>query len=338
VGIILGRILDLPPLAMLYLGREFNLLFWALLGYSAVRSASAIGRPLVLILLMPMSLYVASTLSADAPTNAFAAAYTAMICSLISRKDQTVNLPRFFMLLLLSLAVCLCKTAYAPLLGLVLLIPSDRFGGPSRYAAKLAILIAVCAAAAWAWDSMSSSLDTQIRLSNDVSARAQIQLLEQNPLHFAPILVETFQKKGWTYLREYIGLIGWYDRYVPTAFVVSYLVFLLLACVPGEDSPVLPPVGKVAAAVVPSVTVSFLIIALLDYLYWTSIGSPFIDGIHGRYLIPLSPAIALLLSSAMRRLGLGFHAKSDGLNLTTAIISVLSCGYFLAMVWNRYYG
>jgi len=86
------------------------------------------------------------------------------------------------------------------------------------------------------------------------------------------------------------------------------------------------------------VTVSFLIIALLDYLYWTSIGSPFIDGIHGRYLIPLSPAIALLLSSAMRRLGLGFHAKSDGLNLTTAIISVLSCGYFLAMVWNRYYG
>ena len=95
-GIILGRVLRVTPLAMIYLGREFNLLFWILLGYWAMRSAPLIARPLVLILLMPMSLCVASTLSADAPTNAFAAAYTAMICNVSSRKDKKLESSQLF--------------------------------------------------------------------------------------------------------------------------------------------------------------------------------------------------------------------------------------------------
>ena len=46
LGIILGRVLGAPPLAMLYLGREFNLLFWTLLAYWAMRSCAG-DRPSV---------------------------------------------------------------------------------------------------------------------------------------------------------------------------------------------------------------------------------------------------------------------------------------------------
>jgi uncharacterized membrane protein len=338
LGIILGRVLGAPPLAMLYLGREFNLLFWTFLAYWAMRSAPVIARPLLLILLMPMSLYVASTLSADASTNAFAAAFTAMICNLISRKDKTADLLSYLVLMVLSLAVCLCKSAYSPLLGLLLIIPAACFGGSRRYAIKLAVLVGICAAVAIAWESKSSSLDARINMSNDVSARTQFQMLERNPLRFVPVLLETFRQRGWSILQSYVGLIGWLDKYLPTPFVAGYLVVLLLACVPNEDAPALPPAVRVAAAVVPCVTISFLVIALLSYLYWTPVGSSFIDGIHGRYLIPLSPAIALLLVSARRRLGVGFHAKPQFLNRMTAIISLVSCGYFWALVWSRYYG
>ena len=336
-GIILGRVLGAPPLAMLYLGREFNLLFWTFLGYWALRCAPMIARPLLLILLMPMSLYVASTLSADAPTNAFAAAFTAMICNLFSRKDETANLLRLFLLTILALGVCLCKLAYSPLLALLFLIPSSRFGGPLKYAMKLTALIGICVVVL-IWQSNSSSLDTRIRISNDVSPRAQLELVERNPLHFAPLLLETFRLRGWSYLQSYVGLIGWFDKYVPAAFVAGYLAVLLLASVPGDDTPALPRAGRIAAAVVPAVVISFLFIALLSYLYWSPIGSPFIDGIHGRYLIPLSPAVALLLVSGLHRLGIGVHAKAAFLNLTTAVISLISTVYFLAMVWNRYYG
>jgi uncharacterized membrane protein len=338
LGIILGRVVGAPPLAMLYLGREFNLMFWTLLGYWAVRSAPVIARPLLLVLLMPMSLYVASTLSADASTNVFVAAFTAIICNLVSRTDKTADLPSYLILMVLSLTVCLCKSAYSPLLGLLLIIPAGRFGGPLRYAVRIGVLAGVCVAVAFTWESNSSSLDTRINMSNNVSARAQLQLLEHNPLRFVSVLLETFRQRGWSYLQSYVGLIGWLDKYLPAAFVAGYLVILLLACVPSDDSPLIPPAGRVAAAVVPSVTVSFLMIALLSYLYWTPVGSSFIDGIHGRYLIPLSPAIALLLISVARRLSVGFHAKPQFLNLITAIISLISCGYFWALVWGRYYG
>jgi uncharacterized membrane protein len=337
LGIILGRVLGVPALGMLYLGREFNLLFWTFLGYWAVRSAPVIARPLVLILLMPMSLYVASTLSADAPTNAFAAAYTAMICNLISRKDKTVNLQRFLLLAVLSLAVCLCKFAYAPLLGLMFLIPASRFGGRLRYAVQLIVLVGVCAAIL-AWMANSSSLDTQIRMSDNVSARRQFHLLEQSPLNFAQILLETFRQRGWLFIQSYVGLIGWLDKYLPAAFVVGYLAVLFSTCMASDGLPQMSPAGRDVAVVLPSVSISCLIIALLDYLYWTPVGSSFIEGIHGRYLIPLSPAVALLMVSAMRRLGIGFRAKPQYLNLMTAIISLVSCGYFLDLVWNRYYG
>jgi uncharacterized membrane protein len=115
LGILTGRLLSLHPLTMLYLGREFNLLFWIIVGYWSIRTAPSIAHPLLLILLMPMSLYVAATLSADAPTNAMAAALSAMVCGMIGRKEDLVTPGRWLLLLILSIAVCLCKTVYAPL-------------------------------------------------------------------------------------------------------------------------------------------------------------------------------------------------------------------------------
>jgi len=251
-----------------------------------MRSAPVISRPLLLILLMPMSLYVACSLSADAPTNAFAAAFTAMICSLISRKDIPVNLPRFLMLMVFSLAVCLCKFAYVPLLGLVLLIPASRFGGRLRYASQLAILVGACAAAS-VWASNSTSLDTQLRMSDDFSARRQFQLVEQSRLHFALVLLDTFHQRGWSFLQSYVGLIGWLDKYLPAVFIVSYLVRSDIGVCTGEDAPTPPPVGRVVAIVVPFLALSFVGIALLDYLYWTPVGSTLskesMDDISFRY-------------------------------------------------------
>ena len=222
-------------------------------------------------------------------------------------------------------------------MGLILLIPASRFGGGLRYAGQLVVLVAVCVIAS-IWASNSSGLDTQIRVSGDVSARRQFQLLEQRPLHFAPVLLETFRQRGWSFLQSYVGLIGWLDQYLPAAFVISYLVILLLACVPGGNMPPPPSAGRVAAVVVPSVSLSFLIVALLSYLYWTPVGSSFVDGIHGRYLIPLSPATALLLVSTLRRFGVEFRTNPLFLNLVAASVSLISCSYFWALVWNRYYG
>ncbi len=340
LGIALGRIIRLPPLAMLYLGREANLLFWILLGFFALRCAPAIARPLFLLLLMPMSLYVASTLSADPSTNAEAILFTALICKYFNGGPNSIDGKAFMLLLALSIPLCVSKLVYVPLLGLLLLIPAGNFGGTGKYMIKLATLTAICALLFVLWVRASSNLDTRNALSNNVSARAQFQLLEQHPAHFAPLLLETFRRRGWSFLQSYVGVIGWLDMYLPAAVVVGYVLLLLLACWSCEDHPPLPSPLRCTVIILPAMIISFLVIALLDYLYWSPVGFPYIDGIHGRYLIPLTPAILILVCSATRRLPsrLRVHAPPGALDTAAAVISLGVCLYFLAVVWNRYYG
>ncbi|HEX4053422.1 MAG TPA: DUF2142 domain-containing protein [Tepidisphaeraceae bacterium] len=340
LGIALGRVLHLPPLAMLYLGREANLLFWILLGFFALRSAPAIARPLFLLLLMPMSLYVASTLSADPSTNAEAILFTALICKYFNSGPHSIGRKAFLLLLVLSVPLCVSKLVYVPLLALLLLIPARNFGGTGKFMAKFAALAAICAALLLSWVRASSNLDTRNSMSNNVSARAQFQLLEQHPTHFAALLGETLQQRGWSFLQSYVGVIGWLDMYLPAPVVVGYVLLLLAACWWCEDQPPLPSPILSATAILPAVIISFLAIALLDYLYWSPVGFPFIDGIHGRYLIPLTPAIFILACSVARRLPqrLRPHPPPAILNAATILISLGICSYFLIVVWNRYYG
>jgi uncharacterized membrane protein len=340
LGIGLGRALGVGPLAMLYLGREANLLAWILLGYLSLRSAPGIARPLFLLLLMPMSMYLAATVSADVSTNAFAVLFTATVLKYsVLPEPDSIGPRRFLTLLILSLAVCLCKFAYVPLLALLLLIPTRNFGRPARYAAQMFILAAAGASVWFLWISVGSGLDARICLSDDVSARVQFQWLAHHPFRFAPVLLETFRLKSWVFLQGYVGLIGWLDMYLPAAFVIGYLILLVLACLPSEDKPRLPPPRRAAAVVLPAVVCSFLIIALLSYLYWTPVRAAFVDGIGGRYLIPLSPAVFILACSAMRRASrFRLPCSARTLNALMILISLLACIYFLAVVRNRYYG
>ncbi|MGD0461317.1 MAG: DUF2142 domain-containing protein [Tepidisphaeraceae bacterium] len=338
LGIGLGRALGLPPLAMLYLGREANLLVWTLLGFFALRSAPAIARPLLLLLLMPMSLYLAASVSADPSTSGLAALFTALVCKYFQRKSS-IGRKAMILLAAVSIFLSVSKYAYLPMLGLLLLIPARNLGGPGKFAMKLSLLAALNVTALLIWVSASStSLDT--RLKNDASAPLQLQWLEQHPTRIPGLILETFRLRGWLYLQSYVGVIGSFDEPVAAPIVVGYVTLLLLACWSCDPQPLLPSPARAAAIVLPVVTLSCLIIALLDYLFWSPPGLFFIDGLNGRYLIPLTPAMFLLLCSAFRRLPPLWRPQppQSALNLATALICLCICIYLLAAVWNRYYG
>jgi len=237
---------------------------------------------------------------------------------------------------LLCIGVCLCKFAYAPLLALLLLIPAQNFGGRTRYFVKVAALIIAGAAVSAFWIFSSSNLETKINLSSSVSAPAQFEWLVHHPFRIAPLLLETFCLRGWPIAQSYVCLIGWSDMYLPTWFVIGYLMLLAAACLVGEDKPALPPARRTAFVVLPAVACSFLTIALLSYLYWTPVRASFIDGIGGRYLIPLSPAFFLFICFSTRRLHLRIPRMA--LDRGMILISLGVCIYFIVVVWRRYYG
>jgi uncharacterized membrane protein len=337
LGISIGRLFGAAPLMLMYLGREGNMLAWALMGYLALRIAPAIARPLFLLLMMPMAMYLAATNSADAPTSGFAILFTAVVLRYSGEPANSIDVRRRLILLLLCAAVCLCKFAYAPLLLLLFLIPPANFGPPRKYAISLAILF-LAGAAAWAiWTyECSASLNSRINSSFNVVPSAQFDLLRQHPLHFAPVLWNTFRAQGWTILKLYVGLIGWYDVLVPSWFAAVYLAALFLSCVPISEHFRLPPLKKISMTILPASIISLFLIAFLSFLYWTPVGASQIDGIHGRYLIPLTPAVFILLSALLQRTKLPLRPRAA--DLSVWLLAILTSTYFAVMIWNRYYG
>jgi uncharacterized membrane protein len=338
IGIALGRLIGAGPLTLFYLGREGNLLGWILAGYVALRCAPIIAPPIFLLLLMPMPLYLATTNSADAPTSALTILFTAMVFRYSGGTVNSVGARRWLILLLLSVGICLCKFVYAPLLLLLLLIPIRNFGSGKKHAFMLAILV-VMAATAWAIWTVSSSagLNSRINGSPNISPADQLHQLEQNPLHFAAVLWATFAAQGWTYLRLYVGLIGWYDVLAPAWLAAGYIAILFFACLPPRDKPTFPTLSSATILVLPAVLSSLLMIAVLSYLYWTQVGAPQIDGIHGRYLIPLSPAVFILVCAAFNRIGLKSPLQPRAMKLILPLISLFTCIYWTIAIWNRYY-
>jgi uncharacterized membrane protein len=89
VGIALGRLFDLPPVALLYLGRLMAVVCTVFLGYAALAATRFFRWPLLLLLLMPMTLFQAASLSADAVTNALSIVFFG---SLLGQMEQNRDL------------------------------------------------------------------------------------------------------------------------------------------------------------------------------------------------------------------------------------------------------
>jgi uncharacterized membrane protein len=138
----------------------------------------------------------------------------------------------------------------------------------------------------------------------------------------------------------FVGIIGWYDGFLPAPFVIGYLILLILASWSSDDRPALPPPFHAALIILPLFILIFLIIAILSYLYWTEVGRSLIYGINGRYLIPVAPAILMLLCSTFRQLPdkWRIHWASSRLNVLAVLVSLGVCVYFLFDVWSRFYG
>jgi predicted membrane protein DUF2142 len=135
------------------------------------------------------------------------------------------------------------------------------------------------------------------------------------------------------YLAQLIGvLLGWLDARVPWWVIYTYLVTLALLTVTDVDPEHVPsPRRRLLLAVV--VMTTLVSIAASQYAAWTPYRAPFIEGIQGRYFLPVAPAAALLFQS---RRGAGRLAL-DRLAVWLAAASVIGLAAGLAAVAGRYY-
>ena len=311
ISISAGRACGLAPLALLYLGRLTNALVAVLLLSMAVRITPVCKPGFLLAAMLPMSVYLYASLSADALILASSFLFTALALDACWKKAWATK--RLWLALGCAVVFCSVKVVYAPLLLIaapVALTAARR----SRAVLIQVLLIIVPLVITFAWLYAASNLVVAVRPGTGVGA--QLQHVLAHPILFAKALVHGFVWNGF-YYRMLVGMFGWLTVPLPTIGYVLPLIGLIMAGT--SFSTQRPPwFSSIWWATIVAGCITLVMLAL--YLYWTVIGNEVVEGVQGRYFIPILPLAAVATSSGLHACGIRVPGA-----YALAAVAVLAC-------------
>lgn len=341
-AIALGRVARAPPLALLYLGRVTNLLCFLLLIAWAVERTPAAPWVFAAVALTPMALFEAASVAADPVVLAISAVFLAELLRLAHGPAQPdldpgrPDLRPAAGLVGLAALLGLCKGVYLPLVALAVAVPASRLGGRPRRAAWLLAVAGAGTAATLLWS--AAALQTYAPAlplaMGRVAPDEQLLVILGDPLRFGALAEARWLDQGGAVemVRGAVGILGWLDLAPHPALAIGYLALLTLAArCPGAERGDGPTLAE-RAALLAAVGVVAALVTAAQYMIWTPVGADRIDGLQGRYFLPVLALPFLAIrpaprSGASRWAPLAITAGLAAVGLVTILL-----------VARRYYG
>ena len=284
---------------LLIAGRMSNLLFYILVGYWAVCITPCLKKTMMLLMSMPISLFLAASLSYDALLIPVSMLLFAELMKLFMSPDQyRVNAKDMFAVVLCALILTAVKTAYAPFLILLILVPMKKFKSLKQYGAAIGMV-----GMAGVFGLIIPKIMTMFAMRNSVQTTnpniiIQKEYLLQHIYAFPEILCNTFVKYRNFYFCSFIAKLGQLDTNFPIVYIGLFAVVLAIVTVYESCN-----VGKidwkirVGAVIIVLIVIVGMFAAM--YITWTPIVEEpcgqTVSGIQGRYFIPVFCFASMLL-------------------------------------------
>lgn len=282
IGILFGRILHLPIIALEYLGRIFNFVIWLLVIYFAIKYIPFGKRIIFMIAFMPMQLQEAISMAPDCLINSISLGLLAFILHQIYDKKKFTK-KDYAIALLLTTLVSLLKIVYLPLCLLLLLIPKKQFKNVSTKYLKIGSIALFVIAINLIWLKISSQF--LIEFNPGVDSALQLKGIIFNPFRFLVVLYNTYDHNGILFLTMMLGShLGWLNVSVSQNILILYFVVMILVAI-NEDNKKLDMISKLLFGFIMLSVI--LLISISLYIQWTPVGATEIGGIQGRYYIPI---------------------------------------------------
>lgn len=278
------------------------------------------------VLTLPMSLSGMSTMGPDALLLACSALVAALAWRGLRGMESRRTLAVIVALLVLVITT---RPAYVGLA----LVPLALGFAPWR--ARLAGA-AIVLGAGIGWSAVMSVIGApNVGAFQGANPGAQIALLLSEPWRILAVARDTLAHMWAGYAYSFLGVLGWLDTLLPQSFYRNATILLGVAAA----AMLLAPPARIAwrggpAWIVGSVLASLGGIFGILYLTWSPVGGPVVQGVQGRYFLPL----AMLLAVAVPTLGTARLAPLRRLLVAAvAIFPAYSLGTALSAVIARYY-
>ena len=138
---------------------------------------------------------------------------------------------------------------------------------------------------------------TYYRIRTDVPTDppGQTSRVLASPFAFLTMAVRDDASHAYEYAAQCVGNLGSLDVPLPRAAVNVELVLLILVAATSRLG--LTSLQRIAAAI--AVLITVLLVSLAQYIIWTPLGAGSIEGIQGRYFLPVALTAATVLSGAL---------------------------------------
>lgn len=332
LGVSLGRIAGLTVVYTLILSRLINGTFSIFISALSLYWCQRGKLVIFALLLMPMTISLFGSCNQDASLISI----TCLAFALVSRQISEgfpLSLRMTIVLASALLIVSLGRPPYAALL-LVLLIPGllPRWGKKPAWLPGLSLagLLAILTVIWWLPAFSSANVVMNPDANGIVDARMQAVYIFRHPEVLLAVMRGTSPQLR-VYAAGFIGVLGFGDTPMPLPYYAA-MGSMLLATMTTET---------VYRSRFRSSATAFILLAtlsavaglfLIEYLTWTPVGSRILEGMQGRYLIPLAIAGSI---------GLPRLIRSDRVyRLATAVVVLfqfLTFFYLAKVIIERYY-
>ncbi|MGW4591129.1 DUF2142 domain-containing protein [Amycolatopsis thermoflava] len=280
---------------------------------------------------LPMTVFQAGTISADAVTNALAILFSALFVRATFLRHRLGPWPTA-LLVASAVLLPLAKPTYVLLALLLLVVPADRL---SLWRGGRALAAAAGLAGFAAWTAVSARTSESMHLmrpGETVDPGAQTDFVLGHPGEFLQVLVRTFVYQENSYFTQFFGTLGFTWVPVPATAVVCCLLAVGLALGMGDRLTAPPSRTAVTAAVV---LLGVAAVFGTLYLEYSPVGYHLIAGVQGRYFIPLAiVAAAVVLRVVPLRLRLPDPRAARG--TAGAVVTLMSIALALSAVKYHY--
>ena len=299
-GVGVSAALGAPIVLQSLFGKICNYALFVLLVFLSIKYIPSKKLLVFFIALLPMTMQEAVSLSPDAMTIGTSIALVSFILYFRAGTKEKLQKKHFIALSALAVALSLCKIVYLPLCFLIFLIPTERFRSKKQKYLYCCLLSLAVIILNLTWLKISSQY--LIAFEGKSNSSLQLQYILHNPLRYIITIFATIDSFSIAYLEQLVGhSLGKFNVSTSSVMAIAALVilgYLIVKHYKGKDKEkeaIFNWKEKIYIILMTLATVGLMFTSL--YMQWTAVYSDTIDGIQGRYFIPLLLVIAMLWMS-----------------------------------------
>ena len=295
IGVTIGRLLRLGYVPTIFIGRIFNLIYYVLITYLAIKIAPFGKKMFFVIGMLPVAIHSAGSFSYDAIVISTALCFIAYVLYFAFSENELTKKDILFLLILTIILSAAKAGVYVFLLLLILLIPKERLCKHRKTIIGLFILGIIVIAYFNREKIIWSVTVTDRKLPYFDGNRAYpFSYIYKDFYGYLRLVINTIIENFDFYLESLVGgYLCCKNVIISKVIVLGYYIVLFLSIILNNNETVkIKRVHKIIMFIICFVIFNvFLTVALT----WTKYGDKSIWGLHGRYFVPILPLMLLIL-------------------------------------------